>query len=59
MKIDNSNLKLAVATEIIKKSQEVVKNEIGDILKKSMENSKAVEEAAKFTGTGNNLDIRA
>ncbi len=61
MQVNNnaSNLKLAMQTELIKKSQDVVKNQIGYLLEKNMENTKAVEEAAKFTGTGNNLNIKA
>jgi len=61
MKIDNSasTLKAVVQTEMIKKSQDVVKNELGYILEKNMENTKAIEEAAKFTGNGNNLNIKA
>jgi len=61
MQVNNSasNLKLAVQTEMIKKSQNVVKNELGYILEKNMENTKAIEEAAKFTGNGNNLNIKA
>ena len=61
MEINNSasTLKLAVQTEIIKKSQDVVKNQIGYLLEKNMQNTKAIEEAAKFTGAGNNLNIKA
>ena len=61
MEVNNnsSTLNLAIQTEVIKKSQDVVKNQIEDILQKSMENTKAVEEAAKFTGAGNNLNIKA
>ncbi len=61
MQVNNSasNLKLAVETEIIKKSQDIVKNQIEYLLEKNIENSKAVEEAAKFTGAGNNLNIKA
>jgi len=59
MKIDNSasTLKLALQTEIIKKSQDVVKNQIGYLLEKNFEN-KAVEEASKFLGKGVNLNIK-
>ena len=61
MQVNNnaSNLKLTIQTEIIKKSQDVIKNQINYILDKSMQNSKAIEEAAKFSGAGNNLDIKA
>ncbi len=54
-----SSLKAAIQTELIKKSQDVVKNQISYILEKNMQNTKALEEAAKFTGTGNNLNIKA
>jgi len=61
MQVNNnaSTLKLAVQTEMIKKSRDVVKNELGYILEKNMQNTKAVEEAAKFTGNGINLNIQA
>ena len=61
MQVNNSasNLKLAVETEIIKKSQNIVKNQIEYLLEKNIENSKAVEEEAKLTGAGNNLNIKA
>jgi len=61
MKIDNSasTLKLALQTEIIKKSQDVVKNQIGYLLEKNFENTKAVEEASKFLGKGVNLNTKA
>jgi len=59
MKINNSStLKLAIQTKLIKKSQDIVKNQIGYILDKSMQNTKAVEEVAKATGKGNNLNIQ-
>jgi len=61
MQVNNnaSSLKLTLQTEVIKKSQDVVKNQIGYILEKNMENTKAIEEAAKFTGNGINLNIKA
>jgi len=53
------NLQATIQTEIIKKSQDTVKNIIGDIIEKSFENSqKLQEEVAKATNTGINLDIR-
>ncbi len=55
MRVDNSasTLKLALQTKIIKKSQDVVKNEIGYILDKNMQNSKELEKkAAEFLGKG-------
>ncbi len=61
MQVNNnaSSLKAEIQTELIKKSENVLKNQIGYILEKNMQNTKAIEEAAKFTGTGNNLSIRA
>lgn len=61
MQVNNnaSSLKAAIQTELIKKSENVVKNQISYILEKNMQNTKAIEEAAKFTGTGNNLNIKA
>jgi len=58
MNVSNSasSLKLEIQTEIIKKSQDVVVNQIGNILEKNL--GKASEEAAKFTGKGNNLNIK-
>jgi hypothetical protein len=54
------NLQASIQTEVIKKSQDIVKNIIGDILEKSFENSKKLqEEVAKATNTGINLDIKA
>ena len=62
MIIDNSasTSKLALQTEIIKKSQDVVKNQIGYILDKNMENSKELEKkAAEFLGKGVNFNQKA
>jgi len=61
MKVDNSasTLKLAVQTEVIKKSQDVVKNELGYILEKNMENSMELEKkAAEFLGKGINFNTK-
>jgi hypothetical protein len=49
----------AVQVEVQKKSEDVVKNVLGNLLEKTFENTKAIEEAAKATGKGNNLDIKA
>jgi len=54
MKIQNS-----ISTEILKKSQDVVKNIVGDLLDKSFENSKRLEEVAKALNKGVNLNIKA
>ncbi len=62
MRVNNSasTLKLALQTEIIKKSQNVVKNQIGYILDKNMENSKELEKkAAEFLGKGVNFNQKA
>jgi len=59
MRVDNSasTLKLALQTEIIKKSQDVAKNQIGYILEKNMENSVELEKkAAEFLGKGINFN---
>ncbi len=51
-----SNLLLSVQTTVMKKSQDVAKNEISYLLKKNMENSKNLEKAAKFLGKGINFN---
>ena len=61
MQVNNnaSNLKLAVQTEVIKKSQDVTKNEISYILQKNMENTEEIQkQAAEVTGKGINLNIQ-
>ena len=58
MQISNTNLKETIQITMQKKAQDIVKNEIGNILEKMAENTKAVEEAAKATGKGSNLDIQ-
>ena len=62
MKIDNNPamLKTAIETEVIKKSEDVVKNQIGYILEKNMENSVELEKkAAEFLGKGVNFNQKA
>ncbi|EDM24625.1 shikimate kinase [Caminibacter mediatlanticus TB-2] len=62
MEVSNSStlLKATIQTEMIKKSQDVVKNVIGNILEKTFENTKEIQqEAAKITGSGGNLNIQA
>ena len=56
---DASTLKSAIQVDLIKKSQDIAKNQISYILEKNMQNTKALEEVAKFTGRGNNLNIKA
>ena len=60
MRVDNANLKAVIEVDVQKKAQDVVKNVLGDILEKTFENTKKVEEmAAKSTGKGINLNIKA
>ena len=61
MQVNNnaSTLKAEIQAKLIKKSQDIVKNQIGYLLEKNMQNTKAIEEAARFTGAGNNLNIKA
>ena len=61
MQVNNSAslMKATIQTEVIKKSQDVVKNILGNILEKSFENIKEIQqEAAKITGNGGNLNIQ-
>ncbi len=54
-----SNLNLAIQTEILKKSENVMKNQIGYILEKNLGNPKEIEQkAAEITGKGINLNIQ-
>ena len=54
-----TNVQSTIQTEMIKKSQDVVKNLVGDILEKNFENTKKIEEmAAQATGKGINLNIK-
>ena len=61
MQVSNnaSTIKAEIQAKLIKKSQDIVKNQLGYLLEKNFENTKAIEEAAKFTGAGNNLNIKA
>jgi hypothetical protein len=55
-----SSLKATIQTEMIKKSQDVVKNILGKILEDNFENTQKIQqEAAKATGAGINLNIKA
>ena len=61
MQVNNnaSTLKLAVQTEVLKKSEDVVQNQIGYILEKNLGNPKEIEQkAAEVTGKGLNLNIK-
>jgi len=59
MKIDNSaNItKLALQTEIIKKSQDLAVNQISYLLEKNL-GTDAEKKAAQFLGKGINLNIK-
>lgn len=61
MQVNNSasTLKLAVQTEVLKKSEDVVQNQIGYILEKNLGNPKEIEQkSAEATGKGINLNIQ-
>ncbi len=61
MQVNNnaSTLKLALQTEILKKSEDVTKNQIGYILEKNLGNPKEMEQkVAEATGKGINLNIQ-
>jgi len=60
MRVDNTNLKAAIEVNVQKKAQDVVKNVLGNLLEKTFENTKKIEEmAAQSTGKGINLSIKA
>jgi hypothetical protein len=49
-----------IQVDMIKKSQDTVKNIIGSIIENNFENTKKLqEEVAKITGSGGNLNIKA
>ncbi|ACM92499.1 hypothetical protein NAMH_0281 [Nautilia profundicola AmH] len=57
---NNTNLNAAIQVDVQKKAQDVVKNVLGDILEKTFENTKKIQEmAAASTGKGMNLNIKA
>ena len=61
MQVDNSasTLKLAIQTDVLKKSEDVVQNQIGYILEKNLGNPKEMEQkVAEATGKGINLNIK-
>jgi hypothetical protein len=60
MQISNTNnLKTAIQVEVQKKSQDVVKNVLGNLLEKTFENTKKIEEmAAAATGKGQRINIK-
>ena len=61
MQVSNTNnLKAAIQVEVQKRSQDVVKNVLGNLLEKTFENTKKIEEmAAAATGKGINLNTKA
>ena len=61
MQVNNNanNLKLTIQTKILKKSEDVVQNQIGYILEKNLGNPKEIEQkVAQATGKGINLNIK-
>jgi len=57
---DNTGLRAAIQVDVQKKAQDVVKNIVGDLLEKTFENTKKIEEiSAQATGKGVNLNIKA
>jgi hypothetical protein len=55
-----TQLQTAVSVDVMKKSQDVVKNEIGKILEDTFKNTMQIQqEAAAATGAGTNLNIQA
>jgi len=64
MEVNNSmrpnQLFSLIQVDMIKKSQDTVKNIIGSIIENNFENTKKLqEEVAKITGSGGNLNIKA
>jgi hypothetical protein len=54
-----TDLQTSISVEVMKKSQEVVKNEVSKILEDTFENTmKIQQEAAMTLGNGINLDIK-
>ena len=53
------NLKAAIQIDTQKKAQDVVKNVLGNLLEKTFENTKKIEEmAAAATGKGQRINIK-
>ncbi|WP_457563101.1 shikimate kinase [Caminibacter pacificus] len=64
MQVDNNmsptSMMVAIQTDVIKKSEDTVKNIVGDILEKNFENTMKIEQqVAAATGAGANLNIKA
>jgi hypothetical protein len=58
MKVSNQNISQVLQIEAQKKAENVVKKVIGNLLEKTFENTKAIEEAAKATGKGSNFNLK-
>ena len=57
---NNTDLKTVIQVNVQKKAQDVVKNVLGNLLEKTFENTKKIEEmAAQATGKGVNFNIKA
>ena len=53
------NLKAAIQIDTQKKAQDVVKNVLGNLLEKTFENTKKIEEmAAAATGKGQSINVK-
>ena len=56
---NNANLQEAIQVNVQKKAQDVVKNVLGNLLEKTFEDTKKIQEmAAASTGKGINLNIK-
>jgi len=57
---NTSDLQTAIQVDVQKKAQDVVKNVLGDLLEKTFENTKKIEEmSAQATGSGINFNVKA
>ncbi|NPA11771.1 MAG: shikimate kinase [Epsilonproteobacteria bacterium] len=57
--VNPSQVKDAVSVEVLKKSEDVVKNQIGKILEDNFEQTmKIQQEAAAATGAGVNINVQ-
>ncbi|WP_456480354.1 shikimate kinase [Nautilia sp.] len=60
MQVSSADMRAAIAADVQKKAQDVVKNILGGILEKTFENTKKIEEmAAAATGKGGNINLKA
>jgi len=63
MEVNNNmsptSMMVAIQTDVIKKSRDVQKNIIGDLLEKNFENTMKInQQVAAATGVGGNLNIK-